>query len=187
MDETEVAGAVYEFLLDCNRVILLCADNEEIERVALQLKRCLSQLTTPLAPLPFNANSLPALRNLALVKDMPIAKRFREFAHYLPWGFSPRTSDEGKEIAVCDFSQLFDFGALNLGLIYVDCHFEYPLHQHDPSELYFLISGTAKWRYGGGIDHESVTAGNVLHNRPNDWHGVIAGHTPVLALYVQWM
>ncbi|NKB76482.1 MAG: hypothetical protein GKR96_05400 [Gammaproteobacteria bacterium] len=182
LSPSQVTDHCHAFLSDCARSIDLCAETPVLADIA---KRLRSQVATK-KPKPFDANPLPALANLSLVKDMALAKRFQMFAPGLPWDYSPRTSDEGTELAVCDFGKVLDMDGLDVGVIYVDCHREYPLHNHPPHELYFLVSGTAKWRYGQHLDYESLTAGNLIHNEPNDWHGVIAGHTPVLALYAQW-
>ncbi len=187
---TQVANHGHGFLSDCIRAIDLCAETPVLCDIA---KRLRSQIATKKIKI-FEANPLPALAHLSLVKDMALAKRFQTFAKGLPWDYSPRTSDKGTELAVCDFGRVLDMDAvvdglmdsLDVGVIYVDCHREYPLHSHPPHELYFLISGTAQWRYGKHEEYQTLTAGNLIHNEPNDRHGVIAGHTPALALYAQW-
>lgn len=188
----EVAALCHGFMTDCARSIELCAETPEMLEIAQQLRAQIKNSQ----PKDFKPNPLPALSNLSLVKDMALAKRFQTFALDLPWDYSPRTDDEGHELAVCDFSKVLAISEhtrtettksdLHFGVIYVDCHRQYPTHRHPPQELYFLISGTALWRYGDVEAHRSLTAGNLIHNKPNDLHGVIAGHTPVLALYVQW-
>ncbi len=62
----------------------------------------------------------------------------------------------------------------------------YPEHNHPPPELYLTLSGTAEWRYGGCESYRTVSAGNLLYNNPHDLHGVRAGDTPLLALYLLW-
>lgn len=130
-------------------------------------------------------SSLPSLRNLSLAKDMKLAKDFQKFANELPWRPSPRTVDKGKDMVVVAFNEMFEMENVAVGLIYVDVDRTYPEHNHPPAEIYFLISGTAKWRYGGNHDYQNITAGNMIYNHPFNWHGVKAGPTPVLALYLQ--
>lgn len=147
----------------------------------VELLKC--QLNEP-ERLEFTPNPLPCLRNLQWVKDMKLAKEFREFAKFLPWEFSPRAADKGEEMAVCNFSQMFNLGKVVCGLMYVDSEKVYPEHNHRPDETYFLISGTGEWRWGGNHDYRSITAGNVIYNHPWNWHGIRADSTPVLAMYV---
>ncbi len=132
----------------------------------------------------FSANPLPVLRNLDWVRDMKLARDFRQFASWLPWSFTPRTADQGRHAAILYFDRIFDMGDLVSGLLYVDANQHYPEHNHDGQEMYFLISGTAEWRYGGHDDYRRLPAGNIIYNHPWDWHGVKAGDTPLLALFL---
>ncbi len=134
---------------------------------------------------PFRPNSVSALGNLKMVKDMNLAKEFQGFARDLPWTPSHRSVDNGSKIAIMDLNDVFEMNRVRAGFIYVDIDQTYPEHNHPPDEIYFLISGTAKWRWGGNHNYQTITAGNLIYNHPYNWHGVCAGHTPVLALYLQ--
>lgn len=182
---TLIAQQTHEFMGRCANAMLLCAESAVETNM---VKAFLQQSQHPFkqeAVKTFSPNPLPCLDNLQWVKDMKLAKDFQKFARYLPWGYSPRTLDRGKEVAIMDFSRLFAMDTVGVGLMYVDVEKSYPLHNHPPHEMYFIISGSAQWRWGGHDAFRNMTAGNLLYNHPYNWHGVVAGSTPVLALYIQ--
>ncbi len=179
-DQATVTEQVHSWLRACARVMALCAQ----EPRQSEMVRCLLRRLEEVRPLDFRPSPLPALARLSWVKDMKLAREFREFAHFLPWEFSPRTTDQGREVAIMAFGSMFELGDVATGLMYVDSYQAYPEHNHLPDEIYFLVSGTARWRYGGHHDYRSVAAGNLLYNHPWDRHGVKAGAAPVLALFL---
>ena len=158
----------------------LCAEND----VQADMVRRLREQVDGAEVRDFAARPIGALRNLAEVRDMNLAKEFQGFARDLPWVNSPRTLDDGEQVGLCDFGHMFRFRNIRLGLMYVDSGETYPEHNHEPHELYFLVSGTADWRYGGHEDYRTLPAGNVLYNHPWDIHGVRAGPTPSLSMYL---
>ncbi|WP_424947603.1 dimethylsulfonioproprionate lyase family protein [Candidatus Spongiihabitans sp.] len=184
---TTVAQQTHGFMTSCAKSMALCAESAVQANMVKAFSNQLKHHAKPEEVKGFKPNPLPCLRHLNSVKDMKLAQAFQQFAHYLPWGFSPRTDDRGEHVAIMDFSKMFEMGKVVAGLMYVDAGCAYPEHNHPPAEIYFLISGTAKWRWGGHKDYRRLTAGNLLYNHPYDWHGVEAGPTPVLALYVQVM
>ena len=179
-DQKAVTQQAYEFLLSCAKTMALCVEDE----TQLKMVECLLSELRREESRDFAPNSLPVLHKKEWVKDMKLAKDFREFADFLPWRNAPRVLDQGEEVAIIDFGNLFKLGNVSTGLIYVDSNKVYPEHNHPAAEMYFLISGTAHWRFGGNHDYRSLTAGNVIYNHPWNWHGVKASHTPVLALYL---
>ena len=179
-DKKEVVSQTHSFLQSCARTMMVCAESP----VQKDMVSCFAEQIGRNVAKDFEPNQLPVLESLDLVKDMKLAKDFQKFAIYLPWTYSPRTLDKGAEIGFVDFRAMFDLGNVVSGLMYVDSHKSYPEHNHLPGEMYFLISGTAEWRHGGSSQYETLTAGNVIYNHPWNWHGVRAGHTPVLALYL---
>ncbi len=136
-------------------------------------------------PIPFTPRPVPVLRSLPLAVDMKLARDFGRFACFLPWDYSPRTSDCGEQLGILDFGKVLRLPGVLAGIMYVDAGCAYPEHSHLPAELYFILSGTACWRYGGHGGYRKLTAGNLLYNAPSDRHGVRAGSTPVLAMYLQ--
>ena len=136
-------------------------------------------------PVPFAPRPVPVLSSLPLAGDMKLARDFGRFARFLPWDYSPRTSDRGEQLAILDFGKVLRLPEVLAGIMYVDAGCTYPEHSHPPAELYFILSGTACWRYGGHDGYRKLTAGNLLYNAPSDRHGVRAGCTPVLSMYLQ--
>ena len=180
-DLQTVAEQARKFMTGCANAMALCAETA----VQSSMIQAFSEHTCQAIPRDLKPNPLPCLDNLALVRDMKLARDFQQFAIHLPWRHSPRTIDQGCEMAVLDFNSMFDLGDCIAGLIYVDLEKAYPEHNHPPAELYFLISGTADWRWGGNHNYQTITAGNLIFNHPYNWHGVKTGVTPVLALYLQ--
>ena len=179
-DQSEVTEQVYSFVVSCANAMMLCAETRVQQDMLARLSGQLGKKQSR----SFSANPLPVLRNLQWVKDMKLAKDFRRFAPWLPWRVSPRTVDQGHQVAILYFDRIFDMGDIVSGLMYVDVNQHYPEHNHAGQEMYFLISGTADWRYGGHDGYRRLSAGNVIYNYPWDWHGVKAGDTPLLALFL---
>jgi len=179
-DKQDIVNRTHSFLRSCARTMALCAESpvqqKMVENFVEQIERKVVK--------DFEPQPIPVLDSRGLVKDMKLARDFQELAMHLPWSYSPRTLDKGTEMGIMDFRAMFDLGNVVSGLMYVDSQQNYPEHNHLPAEMYFLISGTAQWRHGGRPYYESLTAGNVVYNHPWNWHGVRAGHTPVLALYL---
>jgi hypothetical protein len=176
-----VAEQTRSFMIGCANAMALCAETA----IQASMIRTFSEQARHAVIRDWVSHPLPCLDNLALVRDMKLAKDFQQFAINLPWSHSPRTIDQGREMAVLDFNTMFELGDCIAGLIYVDTGKAYPEHNHPPAELYFLISGTADWRWGGNHNYQTISAGNLVYNHPYNWHGVKAGATPVLALYLQ--
>ena len=172
---------VFDFFTGIIRAAKVCAETDEMQEMVAALDHQLD----PERKKSFEPRPIGALHDLQLVKDMKLAKDFRHFARELPWRDSPRTVDRGETIGIFDLNDVFEMGDIVAGLMYVDSGATYPEHNHFPREMYFLISGTARWRYGGRHDYQSITAGNVIYNHPWNFHGVIAGHTPSLSMYLQ--
>ncbi len=135
---------------------------------------------------PFNAKLLPVLKTLNSVSSTPYTFNFHQIAKQMVWRPSPRTDKNGEQMALCLINDMVDLGDLIAGLLLVDKHQRYPLHQNSPQELYLILSGEAEWRYGGSENFVKMIPGDVIYNHPNDMHGVITHDEPVLALYVLW-
>ncbi len=179
-DQSRVTEQVYSFVVSCANAMMLCAGTTVQRDMVTRFSRQIGKKQTR----SFSANPLPVLRNLEWVRDMKLAKDFRRLAPCLPWNVSPRTVDQGHQVAILYFDRIFDMGDIVSGLMYVDARQNYPEHNHAGQEMYFLISGTADWRYGGHDGYRKLPAGNVIYNCPWDWHGVKAGDTPLLALFL---
>ncbi len=177
---SEVTDQVYSFMVSCANAMMLCATDAVQRDMVARFSRQTGKKRTR----SFSANPLPVLRNLTWVRDMKLARDFCQFAPWLPWSISPRTVDRGHQVALLYFNRILDMGDMVAGLMYVDAGQHYPEHNHAGREMYFLISGTAEWRYGGHDDYRRLPAGNVIYNHPWDRHGAKAGDTPLLALFL---
>lgn len=174
-----------DFFRGCGRAVRVCAEQPAVRDMAERFERQLGGFRTKdFAPRP-----IAALRHLEQVGDMRLARDFQAFARRLPWRDSPLSADRGARIGVFELNDAFDMGAVTAGLLYVDAGARCRQPDHAAQDLrfavYFLISGTARWRYGGSREYQSTPAGNVLCGPPRDMRGMIAGHTPSLSLYLQ--
>ena len=179
-NQPAVSEQTLSFIRSCANAMALCAKTGVQEEMVAKFKARLGDVKSK----PFSPNPLPYLRNLHWVKDMKLARDFREFAPYLPWKLSPRMKDRGEKGGIVDFGAMFELGDIINGLMYVDAEQIYQEHNHQRHEMYFLISGTGEWRWGGHHDYQTITAGNVIYNHPWNWHGVKAGAAPVLAMFL---
>ena len=72
------------------------------------------------------------------------------------------------------------------GLMFMTPNQIYPEHQHAPQEVYFVLSGTASWLYGGNEEYQQQKPGDVIYNHPHDLHGIKTQDESLLALYFLW-
>ena len=135
---------------------------------------------------PFNAQFQPVLKKINTVSSTPYTFNFHQIATKMVWNPSPRTDEKAENMALSIINNMFDLGDVVAGLLLVDSHQNYPLHQHSPQELYLILSGEAKWLYGGNEDFKKQLPGDVIYNHPYDLHGVITQNEPLLALYILW-
>ncbi|MDG2112621.1 MAG: dimethylsulfonioproprionate lyase family protein [Actinomycetota bacterium] len=136
--------------------------------------------------LPFAPRSLAVLRAAHTVDDTPLGERFASLAQHLPWSMSPRWDDGGRERGLCVVGDMFELDDVAAGLVYLDGGGRYPEHWHRPQELYLTVAGAGRWRFGGATDFVEVAPGSTLYNHPNDRHAIVAGPTPLVAMYVLW-
>jgi mannose-6-phosphate isomerase-like protein (cupin superfamily) len=136
--------------------------------------------------LQFEPTWLPALDSIQSVDDTPLGRQFAKVAALLPWDQTTRVEDGGADFAFVEFDQVCTLDGASAGLMYIRPGQQYPLHSHAPHEVYLTIAGTAQWRYGGHDGYRSVGPDATVYNHPHDVHSVVAGDTPLVALYVLW-
>ena len=134
----------------------------------------------------YTPQSQPVLAGLDQLPQTGFDFGFHHIAAELPWRHSSRTTDEGHDTALGPINEMLDLGDMIAGLLYLDSDRQYPLHQHNPQELYLIMAGHGQWRYGGDQTYRSKQPGEVIYNHPNDLHGINAADTPLLALYLLW-
>ena len=170
-----------QVLADIARAMSMCAEQPSHKKAADRFR---SQLLA-VDEKPFDPTPLEPV-SLELAGDTRLSQKLTACARPLPWRESHRMPGQGHEAALCTLDELFAFEELNSGLLWLEPGITYPEHSHPPPELYFTLSGTGEWKYGGSDQYRRVSAGNLLYNNPLDHHGVRAGDTPLLALYLLW-
>lgn len=102
----------------------------------------------------------------------------------LPWRPSTRTGDGGTDVALVDLMECLDVPLAGAGIMLLGNHIGYPEHQHPPEELYLILSGRRRWRFGGSDRYVLTEPGQVLSNSSNDLHGVEPGEDLLLAFWI---
>lgn len=121
---------------------------------------------------------MPSSRNSDLTND------FAVFAHTLPWKPSARLDDGGELVGQVDLFDCIDIDLAGAGLLLLGPGAGYPEHQHRPAEVYLVLHGSRRWRFGGSDRYVKVDAGQVLSNGRNDIHGIEPCDEVLLALWV---
>jgi len=146
------------------------------------LAGALSQATS----LDFEPSTVPSVASINDASDTELSRRVSMLSSGLCWEASHRLTDGGTTSGLMRANAMLELGDVIAGFLYVDRHQSYPEHEHEPQELYLILSGTAQWRHGGNEHYESVGPGQSFYNSPFDRHGVRVADEPLLALYVLW-
>ena len=201
-DNTDARATRRRVLAECAEALTAAAETSASPNANLirQGAARFAEAVATAPDLPVAASLVPVLESRAELgqgpADLPIARSIAAAADLFPWSASSRGTDGGTEIALGLLDQVVDFGTFSLntsegsglivGLAYVGAHCVYPEHNHAPQELYLVISGQSRWRFGGSAEYVTLAPGDTLYNNPRDIHGLVAGDAPVLALYVLW-
>lgn len=130
----------------------------------------------------------PALGSLARLAPGPLVEFFVMRGDRLPWrkpGFGTLPDAVADRIAVVEilgptgviFDEEIRFGALLQG-----ASVRYPAHAHAAEELYYVVSGEARW----SLDDEPPRPrgeGAYIHHPSWRPHGIDTGREPILALW----
>ena len=117
-----------------------------------------------------------------------LVQRFADFADQLHWrqaGFGKLPENISQEISVTEFigpNGIFENPNVRIGLLLQSPEIHYPRHWHTAEELYYIISGTAKW----ATDDEKekpYQPGNFVHHMPGQTHNMTTCSKPLLALW----
>jgi quercetin dioxygenase-like cupin family protein len=114
---------------------------------------------------------------------------FRPLANALPWrySYSPSSDKPGLENRMA-WAELvgpkapFHSDQVCLGLTVIGPHVRYPEHSHPAVEVYFVLSGTARWTARGATKAQPPGAyilhpSNVVHVMETDDEPLIAAYT----------
>ncbi len=134
----------------------------------------------------FTPTQLPVISKLKSVAETPFTFNFSEISTQLKWRPSPRTDPNAEVIALSVFNEMLNLGGLVAGLMFMSPNQIYPEHKHPPQEIYFVLSGTASWLYGGNTEYQQQKPGDIIYNHPQDMHGMKTGDEALLALYFLW-
>ena len=117
-----------------------------------------------------------------------LVQRFANFADQLHWrqaGFGKLPENISHEISVTEFigpNGIFENPNVRIGLLLQSPEIHYPRHWHSAEELYYIISGTAKW----ATDDEKEKPhqpGNFVHHISGQTHSMTTYSEPLLALW----
>jgi dimethylpropiothetin dethiomethylase len=117
-----------------------------------------------------------------------LVQRFADFADQLQWrqaGFGKLPENISQEISVTEFigpNGIFENPNVRIGLLLQSPEIHYPRHWHTAEELYYIISGTAKW----ATDDEKekpYQPGNFVHHMSGQTHNMTTCSEPLLALW----
>lgn len=105
-------------------------------------------------------------------------------AGQLPWTPSGRHDDNGAGAGLVDLFACLNMDLAGAGIMLLGPGVGYPEHQHRPAEVYLVLHGSRRWRFGGSDRYVKVDAGQVLSNSSNDLHGIEAGDDVMVAVWV---
>jgi len=117
-----------------------------------------------------------------------LVQQFANFADQLHWrqaGFGKLPENISHEISVTEFigpNGIFENPNVRIGLLLQSPEIHYPRHWHTAEELYYIISGTAKW----ATDDEKeklYQPGNFVHHMSGQTHNMTTCSEPLLALW----
>ena len=105
--------------------------------------------------------------------------------HWRQAGFGKLPENISQEISVTEFigpNGIFENPNVRIGLLLQSPEIHYPRHWHKAEELYYIISGTAKW----ATDDEKekpYQPGNFVHHMSGQTHNMTTCSEPLLALW----
>jgi quercetin dioxygenase-like cupin family protein len=170
------------------------AAKEMIEGVAAHIAQ-VQKLTSMRSPnrLPVCDHIPEALRAARAARSevANMAGAFETLAPDLGWGLRARAAEQGNDFLHGHANALIfghgDFSVperVTLGVTLMAPGVSYPDHSHPPEELYIVLS-SGEWRQdcGAWVRHGP---GGLVHNPPGVNHGMRAGASPLLALWLLW-
>lgn len=137
-------------------------------------------------PKDFIPPNLPVVSQVKNVTGSPFLFNYDEIAADIKWRPSPRADFDAEVMALCSFNEMLKLGDVVAGLMFMTPNQIYPEHRHSPQEVYFVLSGSASWLYGGNKEYQQQQPGDVIYNHPNDLHGMKTGNEALLAFYFLW-
>jgi mannose-6-phosphate isomerase-like protein (cupin superfamily) len=90
-----------------------------------------------------------------------------------------------KVLAGADAKTNFKSNGLTFGYLRQEPKTTSSAHNHPAAEIYYIISGTAKWSVDDELN-QPVGPGSIIFHRPYAVHGWVSGDEPLEALWVWW-
>ncbi len=177
-----VTNDLAHFLMQCNDAIANQTNDEIIQEGVTEFRLKLKKTSAR----NFTSKLLPVLTELDNIPESPYTYNFHEIAAKLKWRPSPRADFDAEVMALSTLNEMLNLGDLVAGLMFMTPNQIYPEHKHPPQEVYFVLSGTAWWLYGGEKEYRQQKPGDVIYNHSHDLHGMKTESEPLLALYFLW-
>ncbi len=170
------------FLKQCANSIATQTDDEIVRKGVAEFNKKIENSSAK----NFAPTQLSVSKELGGIAKTPYSFDFHEIATELKWRPSPRADYDAEVMALCSFNEMLNLGDLVAGLMFMTPNQIYPEHQHAPQEVYFVLSGTASWLYGGEEIYRQQKPGDIIYNHSRDLHGMKTQNESLLALYFLW-
>ena len=134
----------------------------------------------------------PALVNIAAALEaMPsgaMRTALEACASRLPWTAGSLPKSEGLAnsytfIEIVGPDGLGGPDTLRFGLYLQAPLTNYPPHDHEAEEFYYVLSGEAQWQKNDGA-YEIMAPGTMIHHLPRERHAMRTGEAPLLAMWI---
>lgn len=137
------------------------------------------------------SQEVPALCALPAALAAPdchrAARAIGVIADKLAWSERSRTRPSGYVDTRCSVGIVGPQGMITdqrfkFGIYLQPPEMFYPAHRHEAEELYFVLSGAARWQLDDA-DFEPVASGDLIHHAPYQPHAMRTQDRPLLALW----
>jgi len=106
----------------------------------------------------------------------------------LPWtqsmAINPHRSElmDTRAVEIIGSTGILETGGIRCGLFLLPPKTVYPSHRHAAEELYYVLSGTARWGTDKANCH-SIAPGTFIYHSSWQWHEMITSQEPLLAIW----
>lgn len=171
---------------------LRAGDEDDLGRELARVLALLDEVAFVAAGIEGSSHPLGSqFRTEPVLHHPPVADVLSAFAPLLPalpwrYGYTPRPDLPGLESRM-GWAELvgplapFRSDRVCLGLTAIGPHTRYPEHAHPAVEVYFVVSGTARWT-ANGVTRARPPGSYILHPA-NVVHAMEASDEPLLAAY----
>lgn len=177
----ELAGAIEAFV--ANAVIAYAASGVDVasDLFPFRATSARAAVTQP-----------PALVNIAAaLEGMPrgtLRSALEGCASRLPWTAGSLPKSKGVEnryafIEIAGPEGLGGSDTLRFGLYLQAPMTDYPPHDHEAEEFYYVLSGDAQWQKNDGA-FEAKAPGTMIHHLPRVRHAMRTFEAPLLAMWI---